>query len=89
MKQGGIEANLGATVWIPLNDDVTLNSTSIKPNYKITDLQELATLLPVTTTSNGLRRGSGTTASSKYLRNRLTASLPDFENGNSNSSDGS
>lgn len=94
-KQGGIEAKLGGTVWIPLNGDSTAatansNNAFMKADYTINDLQDLIPLLPSNTANprkNSFRSKNNNARRCPY--NRRVASLPDLENGNSNSSDGS
>lgn len=94
--QGGIEAKLGGTIWIPLNGDNTTETTNsnnplIRADYTINDLQELKTLLP-SNPSNPRKnsfRSKNNNAQRRSPYNRRVASVPDLENNNSNSSDGS
>lgn len=65
---GGVQANLGGTVWIPLSK-IELNEDDPRPDYILCDVLDLPNLLP----KNPKRR----------------AALPDLDDGNSNSSDGS
>lgn len=89
-KQGGIDAKLGLTVWLPLNGDSNTNLDNIKPDYTIYNLQELLNILPDTTNGNAKRPNFRTRANARRVPyNRRVASLPDLESGNSNSSDGS
>lgn len=88
--QGGIEAKLGGTIWIPLNGDNSAETSNIKADYTITDLAEMLTLLPSNPTNprrNSFRSKGNGIRRSPYNRRIITE--PDLENGNSNSSDGS
>lgn len=72
---GGLKANLGGTVWVPLNS-IETGEEDPQPDYVIKSVIELPNLLP---------------KNPKVPRFRGTKrfSTPDFEDGNSNSSDGS
>lgn len=87
-KQGGIDAKLGLTVWLPLNGDCNTNLVdNIKPDYTINNLQELLAILP---DNNPKKPNFRTRPNARRVPyNRRVASLPDLESGNSNSSDGS
>lgn len=91
-KQGGIDAKLGLTVWLPLNGDSNTNVDNIKPDYTINNLQELLTILPENNGNPKKPNFRTRTNARRVPYNRRVASLPDlpdFESGNSNSSDGS
>ncbi|XP_037025915.1 N-acylneuraminate-9-phosphatase [Bradysia coprophila] len=88
--QGGIDAKLGLTVWLPLNGDSNTNLDNIKPDYTINNLQELLAILPDNSNGNAKKPNFRTRANARRVPyNRRVASLPDLESGNSNSSDGS
>lgn len=89
--QGGIEAHLGCTVWIPLSEaDVNnLNETELRPDFTINSVIDLPNLLPSNIKSPVFRSKSvGMIPNAGRLQHRLL-SLPDLEDCNSNSSDGS
>ncbi|RZB39034.1 N-acylneuraminate-9-phosphatase [Asbolus verrucosus] len=75
---GGAEANLGGTVWVPLSD-IQVDGNLPQPDHVIEHVTDLPDLLPKNPKVPRFRRNSRT----------LRVSLPDFEDGNSNSSDGS
>lgn len=80
---GGVEANLGGTVWVPLNSMET-GQDDPKPDYTIghvTDLQKLLPKPPKIPRFRSARR--------QDFKAKRMIGLPDFEDGNSNSSDGS
>lgn len=98
--QGAIVARIGYSIWMPLNGDAT-NPTQIKPDFTVFDLKDLLHILPISelcprpsnlsigssTTSSRMRRNSG--ANKRGAQHLAVRSLPDLENCNSNSSDGS
>lgn len=96
-KQGGIEAKLGGTVWIPLNGDSSElhdGATAVyRPDYIIQALPELLLILPTDNAAATAKKNSFRSSNKANVRrvpyNRRVASLPDLESGNSNSSDGS
>lgn len=76
---GGIQANLGGTVWIPLKSD---NSPceEYNPDYVLDNVTELLALLPNKTKVPALR----------YKKDKDKCKIPlDYFDTNSNSSDGS
>lgn len=76
---GGIEANLGGTVWIPLTaDDLTQNE--FNPDYVLDNVTELLSLLPTTSKIPSFEHGNE--------KNDCTLPL-DYDDCSSNSSDGS
>lgn len=86
--QGGIEAHLGSTVWIPLAE-ADLDEKDPCPDYTITSVTELPTLLPSNTKTPIFRsKSAGMMPTVSRLRQRML-SVPDLEDCNSNSSDGS
>lgn len=86
--QGGILSQLGATIWLPLNGHDTSAALNgpIQPSHTIGDLQQLLTIIPIKEPI--VRRNSIAQRPNRFRPNRFLT-LPDFDNGNSNSSDGS
>lgn len=91
-SQGGIEAKLGGTVWLPLTPDEQPDPGSGPfPDYTITNILELESLLPeiLPPKMRSYRSQSYGSNGTSLPINRRIASLPDLDNHNSNSSDGS
>lgn len=76
---GGIEANLGGTVWIPLAADI-LPHKEFNPDYVLKNVTELLALLPNNPKVPACRYNE--------KKNKSNVSL-DYDDCNSNSSDGS
>lgn len=75
---------------MPINGDGSaLNSSLIKPNYTINDITALTNVLPVKVNDQFRRSDKSDNKRYQLYKNRRITSLPDLENGNSNSSDGS
>lgn len=77
---GGIRANLGGTVWIPLPTDDP-NCRAYDPDYIVSNVTDILNLLPERNEVPGFR-------SKGLLSNRVPV-LPDLDDSSSNSSDGS
>lgn len=77
---GGIRADLGGTVWVPLNPD-SIEDPDPNPDYVIESVMELPRLLPNNPKVPRFRKVPS--------RNKRGVSLPDLEDNCSNSSDGS
>ena len=102
-RQGGIEAKLAATVWLPLANDLkTLDEQmdvdnenvedSIRPDAIIQKVVEIPNILPKSTTFRPTRLGTSPANSTRHkgsVYQRIISSVPDFDSCNSNSSDGS
>lgn len=119
--QGANVAQIGCSIWMPLNGDAT-NTTHIIPDLTVFDLNGLLHILPIseicslgssvsttmmTTPTSTTPPTPTTTTTTKLTTTLLTVTtrksygsnrrgahtairnLPDLENGNSNSSDGS
>ncbi|XP_060536699.1 N-acylneuraminate-9-phosphatase [Cylas formicarius] len=80
---GGLQANLGGTVWIPLSRS-ELDQGHPVPHHIIKNIGELVDLLPEAKTRRRSFRGK---TGNSLAFNKL--SLCDIDDGNSNSSDGS
>lgn len=81
---GAIKASLGGSIWIPLNESNVVNNNNanaVKPDFTITDVTQLPYLLASASKFSNF--------ASPITRRFLTVSSPDFEDCNSNSSDGS
>lgn len=76
--RGGIEANLGGTVWIPLANDKGQES-QLHPDYVLDDVTGLLGLLPAEPKVLAFRK----------KKRYGSFSLPDLDDCNSNGSDGS
>ncbi|GAB0088680.1 N-acylneuraminate-9-phosphatase [Sergentomyia squamirostris] len=94
--QGGKEAKLGATFWLPLTSAERVEPDGPMPDFTIHNVVDMMTMLPYGryTTSRSRCSSIGTTSGAVQRRlrlpyNRRVASLPDLDNCNSNSSDGS
>uniref|UniRef100_A0A1B0D4R6 Uncharacterized protein n=1 Tax=Phlebotomus papatasi TaxID=29031 RepID=A0A1B0D4R6_PHLPP len=100
--QGGKEAKLGATFWLPLTSAERAEpQVGLMPDFTIHNLSDILAVLPCGGKTCGRFLASrnrcssiGTTGSGAMRRarvpyNRRVASLPDLDNCNSNSSDGS
>lgn len=79
---GGIRAELGGTVWIPL-DNADLDEDYPSPDYVIKSVTELPKLLPKHPRVPKVRKNNVVS----FCTRRVFE--PDLEDGNSNSSDGS
>lgn len=77
---GGIQAKLGATVWIPLSND-NVDQTDLNPDHILENVTELLNLLPNNPKRPLFRK--------KTKMNTRFPTMPDLEDCNSNSSDGS
>lgn len=82
---GGVQATLGGTVWVPLSGARLDSEEEPRPDYIIENVTELTNLLPLNPKVPVFRRKVDFKVSS--IRNGI--SLPDFDDCNSNSSDGS
>lgn len=79
---GGIQAKLGGTVWVPLSN-AELDVNDPQPNFMIQDVTNLPGLLPNSPKVPGFRRKVD------FKVYKGLVSLPDLDDCNSNSSDGS
>lgn len=77
---GGIQAKLGGTVWVPLAND-NLDQSELSPDYVLENVTDLPNLLPHHPKVPVYR-------SKDKLKNKFLT-LPDLDDCNSNSSDGS
>lgn len=73
------------SIWIPLSESESTNNSAFKPNHTIFDLQELRQIIPIKEHGGLMPRHIG--FRKRFLYAKTT--LPDLDNGNSNSSDGS
>ncbi|XP_026476615.1 N-acylneuraminate-9-phosphatase-like [Ctenocephalides felis] len=95
--QGGIEAELGLTIWLPLDKNCVVEHESIQPDFTISNILELPQILPPAGLKSAAYRSRAVgnhqlqngDKSLNYLQNRRMLSMPEFEDCNSNSSDGS
>ena len=79
---GGIQAKLGGTVWVPL-PNADLNRNDLHPDHVISNVTELPDLLPDASELIQLKKLRESNAGGLF---RFS---PDFEDYNSNASDGS
>lgn len=87
--QGGIEAQLGCTVWIPLNES-DISETDPLPDYTLNSVIELPNLLPCNKKkTTAFRSKSLGTIKNISKLNHKVLSLPDLDDSCSNASDGS
>ncbi|XP_059621477.1 N-acylneuraminate-9-phosphatase [Phlebotomus argentipes] len=99
--QGGKQAKLGATLWIPLTSAERAEpELGLMPDFTIHNLSDMLAVLPcgqpcgryAASRSRCSSIGTSAAAAARRSRvpyNRRVASLPDLDNCNSNSSDGS
>jgi N-acylneuraminate-9-phosphatase len=74
---GGSEANLGGTVWVPLAN-IEMGEEDPRPDYVLENVTDLPNLLPKNPKVPSFRQ---------QFRGKVN--MPDLDDGNSNSSDGS
>lgn len=86
--QGGIEAELGYTVWVPLNE-CCLKEQDPCPDFTLKTITDLVDLLPCNSKTPTFRSKSLGALKNLPKLNQKMLSLPDFDDYNSNSSDGS
>ncbi|XP_063905215.1 N-acylneuraminate-9-phosphatase [Zophobas morio] len=72
---GGLEANLGGTVWVPLSS-IEMGEEDPRPDYVLKNVIDLPSLLPKN-------------PKVPRFRSKLRVSMPDLDDSNSNGSDGS
>lgn len=86
---GGIQAKLGYTIWVPLNDNCCLKDKDPCPDFTLDSVNDLVNLLPCNNKVPTFRSKSLGTIKNLAKLDRKILSLPDLDDYSSNSSDGS
>lgn len=86
---GGIEAKLGYTIWVPLNDPYLLKEKDPCPDFTLDSVTDLINLLPCNNKIPTFRSKSLGTIKNLAKLDKRILSLPDLDDYSSNSSDGS